>query len=51
MTEKNNTYEITRNPKILKNPKGYDRTRDRKDKRVFEYNEEDEVLNDNEQDT
>ena len=28
-------------PKVLKNPKGYDRARDRKDKRLYEVEEED----------
>lgn len=28
-------------PKVLKNPKGYDRVRDRKDKRLYEIEEED----------
>lgn len=53
MTEKNNTYESTRNPKLLKNPKGYDRVRDRKDKQLYEYEhdiEEEENLNEIEQD-
>lgn len=42
-------YSSGRNPKILRNPKGYDRIRDRKDKRLYEYDydyEEDENLND-----
>lgn len=35
------------NPKILKNPKGYDRVRDRKSKYLYEYEyEEDEDLDD-----
>lgn len=50
MTEKNNIYETTRNPKILKSPKGYDRVRDRKSKQIFDYeDEEDENLNDYDQ--
>ena len=40
MTENNYTYEPTRNPKILKNPKGYDRVRDRKSKQLYEYEDE-----------
>lgn len=40
MTEKNLNYEVARNPKVLKNPKGYDRARDRKDKQLFEYEDE-----------
>lgn len=57
MTETNNIHENDlelydlypsgRNPKTLKNPKGYDRVRDRKDKRLYEYEyEEDEYLDD-----
>ena len=38
-----NTYETARNPKILKNPKGYDRVRDRKSKQIFEYEDENEI--------
>lgn len=53
MTEKNNTYGTARNPKLLKNPKGYDRVKDRKNKQVYDYEqdiEEDEILNETEQD-
>lgn len=40
-------YLSGRNPKILKNPKCYDRVRDRKSKYLHEYDyEEDENLND-----
>lgn len=42
MTE-NNIYGTARNPKILKNPKGYDRVRDRKSKQIFEYEDENEI--------
>lgn len=49
MTEQNNAYETVRNPKILKNPKGYDRARDRKNKQIFDYEDEEEI--DFEQDT
>ena len=54
MTENNNAYEPARNPKLLKNPKGYDRVRDRKNKQIYDYEhdiEEEELLNDQEQDT
>ena len=40
MIEKNLNYETARNPKVLKNPKGYDRARDRKNKQLFEYENE-----------
>jgi hypothetical protein len=53
MTEKND-YRTARNPKLLKNPKGYDRARDRKDKTLYDYEqdaEEEEVLNDKDKDT
>lgn len=46
MTNKNlnyETYEPARNPKILKNPKGYDRARDRKNKQLFEYEDDKEI--------
>lgn len=36
-------YLSGRNPKLSKNPKGYDRARDRKDKQLYEYEEENEV--------
>lgn len=40
-------YLSGRNPKILKNPKGYDRVRDRKSKYLYGYEyEEDEELDD-----
>lgn len=40
-------YLSWRNPKILKNPKGYYRVRDRKSKYLYEYEyEEDEDLDD-----
>ena len=54
MTEKYNAYEPARNPKLLKNPKGYDRARDRKDKQLYEYEhdiKEEENLNEIEQDS
>ena len=56
MTEKNlyyDTYGTARNPKVLKNPKGYDRVRDRKNKQIYDYEqdiEEEENLNEIEQD-
>ena len=43
MTEKNLNYEAARNPKVLKNSKGYDRARDRKNKQLFEYENEEEI--------
>ena len=54
MTEKNDVYETTRNPKVLKNPKGYNRARDRKSKDLYNYEhdiEKNKFLNENEQDT
>jgi hypothetical protein len=56
MTENNlyyDTYKPARNPKVLKNPKGYDRVKDRKDKQLYDYEydtKEEEFLNENEQD-
>lgn len=41
MTE--NNCGTARNPKILKNPKGYDRARDRKSKQIFAYEDENEI--------
>lgn len=36
-------YPSGRNPKVLKSPKGYDRFRDRKSQRLYEYDEEETV--------
>lgn len=36
-------YPSGRNPKVLKSPKGYDRLRDRKSLRLYEYDEEETV--------
>lgn len=36
-------YLSGRNPKLSRNPKGYDRARDRKNKRLYEYESEEEV--------
>lgn len=38
-------YLSGRNPKLSKNPKGYDRARDRKNKQLYEYEEENEAEN------
>lgn len=42
------SYLSGRNPKVLKSAKGYDRVRDRKDLRLYDYEydiEDEEVLN------
>lgn len=61
MTEINKNYEDAlefydlypsgRNPKLSRNPKGYDRARDRKHKRLYEYEEENEVETYDEEET
>lgn len=43
MTERYNASETTRNPKVLKNPKGYDRVKDRKNKELYDYEDEEEI--------
>ena len=35
-------YPSGRNPKILKSAKGYDRVRDRKDQRLYDYEDDNE---------
>ena len=43
-------YQSGRNPKVLKSAKGYDRVRDRKNQRLYDYDDE-EVANEVDEDT
>lgn len=43
-------YQSGRNPKVLKSAKGYDRARDRKNQRLYEYDDE-ETVNETNEDT
>ena len=41
-------YPSGRNPKVLKSAKGYDRVRDRKNQRLYDYDDEETVNETNE---
>jgi hypothetical protein len=43
-------YPSGRNPKVLKSAKGYDRVRDRKNQRLYDYDDE-ETINEIDKDT
>lgn len=48
------SYLSRRNPKVLKSAKGYDRARDRKNQRLYDYEydiEDEEVLNEIDEDS
>lgn len=51
MSELYDLYPSGRNPKVLKSPKGYDRFRDRKSQKLYDYEDEealDETYKDSE---